>query len=143
MHAGAVYEVMTITTILPKPRRAARAESLGRTPRISRLMALAIRCEGLIRDGVVCHYAELASLAHVSRARITQLMNLLNLAPDLQECLLFLPPTLSGRDPLNEHQLRGIATSIDWPRQRLEFTALIRRQRLAETLDFRGHRSHQ
>ncbi len=45
----------------------------------------------LIREGVVTDYAELARLGHVTRARVTQIMNLLHLAPDIQETLLFLP----------------------------------------------------
>jgi len=48
-------------------------------PRISRLMALAIHFDGLIREGGVRDYApDLARLGGVSRARITQIMNLLN-----------------------------------------------------------------
>ena len=57
----------------------------GRLPRITRLMALAIRFEQLIRDGIVDDYAALARLGKVSRARVTQVMNLLLLAPDIQE----------------------------------------------------------
>ena len=62
----------------------------GRVPRIAKLMALAIRFDGLIRDGVVRDYAELARLGRVSRARLTQIMNLLMLPPDIQEEILFL-----------------------------------------------------
>ena len=65
------------------------AEAAARVPRVSRLMALAIRFDGLIRDGVVTDQAELARLGHVTRARLTQIMNLLNLAPDIQEEVLF------------------------------------------------------
>jgi len=54
----------------------------GRVPRVARLMALALRFEGLLRDGVVKDYAELARLGHVTRARVTQVMNLLHLAPE-------------------------------------------------------------
>ena len=68
----------------------------GRVPRISRLMALAIRFDELLSRGEVKDYAELARLGHVTRARATQIMNLLNLAPDIQEALLFLTPTESG-----------------------------------------------
>src|SRR5450631_3950087 len=50
-------------------------------PRIARLMALAIRLEGLVRDETVCDYAELAHLGRVTRARMTQIMKLLQLAP--------------------------------------------------------------
>ena len=67
----------------------------GRTPRISRLMALAIVFDELIRDGKARNYAELAKLGQVSRARIAQIVNLLNLAPDIQEALL-LAPAMSG-----------------------------------------------
>lgn len=54
----------------------------------------------------------------VTRARVTQIMNLLNLAPDIQEELLFLPRTLQGRDPIREHVLRPIAAVLDWRKQR-------------------------
>ena len=56
------------------------AEPVGRVPRISRLMALAIRMEGLVRTGRVKDYAELARLGGVSRARVSQVLNLRNLA---------------------------------------------------------------
>jgi len=91
---------------------------LGSVPRISRLMALAIRMQELVDDGEVTDYADLARLAHVSRARITQIMNLLLLAPDIQEEILFLPRTRSGRDPIREIMLRPIAAVLDWQKQR-------------------------
>lgn len=59
----------------------ARALPKGRVPRITRLMALAIKFDGYLRDGLVHDYAELARLGHVSRARITQIMDLTLLAP--------------------------------------------------------------
>jgi hypothetical protein len=81
-------------------------------------MALAIRFDGLIRDGVVTDQAELARLGHVTRARLTQIMNLLNLAPDIQEEVLFLPPTEKGRDPITERDGRPIAAERNWRKQR-------------------------
>ena len=90
----------------------------GRVPRIARLMALAIRMQRLIDSGEVRDYAELARLGHVTRARMTQIMNLLNLAPDIQEEILFLPPVESGRDPIRELQLRPITLVPDWRKQR-------------------------
>ena len=86
----------------------------GRVPRLARLMALAIHFDGLIRKGAVHDYADLARLGHVTRARATQIMNLLNLAPDIQEEILFLPRTTSGRDPISERQVRPIAATPDW-----------------------------
>ena len=90
----------------------------GRVPRVSRLMALAIRLDQLIRDGEVNDQAELARLGHVSRARLTQIFNLLSLAPDIQEALLFLPATVRGRDAITEKQLRPIAATPSWRKQR-------------------------
>jgi hypothetical protein len=52
-------------------------------------MALAIHFEDLIRQGVVTDYADLARLGHVTRARVTQIMNLRLLAPEIQEDILF------------------------------------------------------
>ncbi len=90
----------------------------GRVPRVARLMALAIRFDGLIREGVVADYAEIARLGHVTRARLTQIVNLLNLAPDIQEAILLLPPVEKGRDPITERELRPIAAVPDWQKQR-------------------------
>ena len=100
----------------------------GNVPRIARLMALAIRFDGLVRRGEVRDYADLARLGYVTRARITQIMNLLNLAPDIQEALLFLPRTLQGRDPIREKDIRPIAGVQHWSRQRAMWAQLIARQ---------------
>lgn len=61
---------------------------------------------------------ELAELGHVTRARVTQIMNLLHLAPDIQEALLHLPQVTEGRDAIAERYLRHIVAEIDWRRQR-------------------------
>ena len=49
----------------------------GRTPRVAKLMALAIRFDQLIQSGEVANRSELARLGHVSQPRVTQIMNLL------------------------------------------------------------------
>ena len=81
-------------------------------------MALALRFEKLVQSGAVTDYATLATLGHVSRARVTQIMNLLCLEPDIQEVILFLPKTESGRDPIILAQLLPIAALMDWRKQR-------------------------
>lgn len=95
----------------------------GRVPRLARLMALALRFQQLIDDGVVESQAEIARLSHVSRARVTQIMNMLHLAPDIQDAILHLPPTLSGRDPIREVHIKPIAKLVDWNEQRDEWRA--------------------
>ena len=71
-------------------------------PRIARLMVLAIRFDGLLRAEKFRDYAELARLGRVTRARMTQIMKLLDLSPDIQEQILFLP----NRKGLNERTSR-------------------------------------
>ena len=96
----------------------AKEQPKGNVPRISRLMALAIRFDWLINRGEVTDQADLARLGRVSRARVTQIMNLLQLAPDIQEEILYLPRTTAGRDPIHERMMRRIATVLDWKKQR-------------------------
>jgi hypothetical protein len=99
----------------PSPYRPAEP---GRVPRVSRLMALAIRCDALIREGVIESYTEIGRLGHVTRARVSQIMNLLNLAPDIQEAILHLPRTETGRSPIILARLQPIASTFDWRKQR-------------------------
>ncbi|MBP3954874.1 hypothetical protein J8F10_06205 [Gemmata sp. G18] len=105
----------------------------GRVPRVSRLLALALRFEDLIRCGEVTDHAELARLGHVTRARVSQIMALLHLAPDIQEALLFLPKVNRGRDPLVLKDVRPLAATPDWPRQRKMWRALLQRCVAART----------
>jgi DNA invertase Pin-like site-specific DNA recombinase len=98
------------------------AEPVGRVPRISRLMALAIRMEGLVRTGRVKDYAELARLGGVSRARVSQVLNLRNLAPPIQERLLFLEGAAGA---IHERALRRVAQSVNWEEQQRRFEELV------------------
>lgn len=128
-HAGPATGPVPITTtarfVVPRRGRAENASgdaqqpiSPGRVPRVARLMALAIRFDALVREGAVSTQAELAAVGHVTRARVTQIMNLLHLAPDLQEAILHLSAVRGGRDPITEHDLRPIAAEVDWDMQR-------------------------
>jgi len=97
----------------PKP-----VKPKGRLPRITRYMALAIYYEGLIREGHIHDYAEIATLGHVTRARVTQIMNLRLLAPDLQEQLLNVPRIEQGRDTICLRMFQTIALELSWKNQR-------------------------
>lgn len=94
--------------------------STPRIPRITRLMALAIKFQDMVDRGEVRDYADLARLGYVSRARLTQVMNLLLLAPDIQESLLC-GSVLAGQRPLRETQLRALTAMVDWHEQRREW----------------------
>lgn len=92
----------------PEPKRPLRA---------ARMLALAHRLQAMIEAGEVEDRASLARRLGFSRARITQLLDLLLLAPDIQEELLFteVPP---GRDPVTEHDLRKVVRAPLWDEQR-------------------------
>jgi hypothetical protein len=108
-----------LDTTAPPP-----AVPAGRVPRVAKLMALAIRFDGLLRDGVVADQSELARLARVTQPRMTQILNLLHLAPDLQEQVLFLPPVVAGKDRTHERMLRPLCGEVEWERQRILWQAL-------------------
>jgi len=103
-----------------RQRKERKAESLPRIPRITRLMALAIKFQDMVDSGKVRDYADLARLGYVTRARLTQIMNLLLLAPDIQETLLQAGSRSSVREVPAERQLRAVTSAAEWSTQRAE-----------------------
>ena len=101
----------------PRPRT-------GQLPRLSRLMAIAIHFDHALASGRLRSQADLARAGQVTRARLSQIMNLCNLAPDLQEELLFLKSFFNGRAPITERQIRPIAAEPNWEKQRWRFKKL-------------------
>jgi len=110
-------------TIADQPRPTEQVEP-GRIPRISRLMALAVRFDRLVHEGNVADLSELARLAHVTQPRMTQIMNLNHLAPDIQEELLSLLKVTSGRDSIHEKLLRPLTALPNWQTQRRKWPSL-------------------
>jgi hypothetical protein len=102
------------------------ATPVGRVPRVAKLMALAIRFDDLLRTGKVRDMSELARLAHVTQPRMTQIINLLHLAPDIQEGVLYLPNVTEGRDPITERDMRSVCSEERWREQRKSWTTLNR-----------------
>ncbi len=90
----------------------------ARPARIAVQMAMAHRIEGMVRNGEVRDYAAAAEVAQVTRARVSQLVNLLLLAPDIQEQLLLMTRPRSGRELIGENGLRAVALEPDWSAQR-------------------------
>jgi hypothetical protein len=105
----------------------------GRVPRVARVMAMAIQFDDLLRRGVVSNTIELARLAKVTQPRITQVMNMIHLAPDIQEELLFLSLVSEGRDPINEKHLRRICRLPCFASQRRAWAKLKRAQMVERT----------
>lgn len=78
---------------------------------------MTIHFDGLMQSGAVANYAELARLGNVTRARVTQIMNLLMLAPEIQEELLFLPRLEQGRGEVCLRDLQRVASVVAWRQQ--------------------------
>ena len=98
--------------------------TVGRLPRLARIMALAIHFERLLARGAISSQADLARAGQVSCARATQILDLTNLAPDIQEQLLHLPVYKTGRAPMTERQIRHISLEPNWEEQRKLFERL-------------------
>lgn len=106
----------------PRPRRAPRPpgerKGRGRLPHITVQLARAHRLQKLLDEGQVKSRRELAKLAGVTPARVTQLLDLLFLAPDIQEEVLLFPRTTRRRDSITERDARLVAGATAWPEQR-------------------------
>jgi len=102
--------------------RGTRVPASPPLPRISRLLALALKMEEMIQAGTVKKYSDLAHLGQVSAARITQLMNLLHLAPDIQEQILS-PDT--PMIELRESAVRKLSSVVLWDDQRVRWQELL------------------
>lgn len=89
-----------------------------RIPRITRLMALAIKFQSMVDRGEVRDYADLVRLGYVTRARLTQIMNLLLLAPDIQEAILDSSSAWRRNSTITERDLRSVSRIINWSDQR-------------------------
>ncbi len=87
-------------------------------------MALAIKFDGLLRDGTISNLTELAELSQVTQPRMTQIMNLLHLSPSIQEEILFLPEIERGRDLITERDLRPLVQLVSWKDQWEAWTSL-------------------
>src|SRR5215472_13829816 len=104
--------------------------SAGRLPQITRVLALAVHFDEMIRKGDAKDYADIGRLTCLCRERVSQIMRLNYLAPDIQVELLYLPPVSSNRYPISEVAVRKIANLLSWDDQRREWTALKQRHRL-------------
>jgi hypothetical protein len=128
LHERSRRRVETIKVGIKKRKRRsepASAVTLEPVPRIARLMALALKFEAMLQDGLVPDYASLASLGRVTPPRITQIMNLCNLAPDIQEQILFLNWETAQRRRICERAVRRLSGILLWSEQRTKWLAML------------------
>jgi hypothetical protein len=115
--------------------------TLVRLPRITKMMALAIRLDYLIKSGQVTDQAELARVGHVSQARLTQIMDLNLLAPDIQEEILGMSSCQTGTEHLGERDLRPLVSMPCWRKQR-QMWQFLQSQKALSSLDHVESKAH-
>ncbi len=110
-----IYRTVTAVEVAVRPK----------IQRITRLMALAVRFDEMIRSGEANDMIDLARRAKVSQPRMSQIMALNLLAPDIQHALLTLPPQGKGKPFLHEKRLRPVTAIVDWSDQRTAWADLV------------------
>ena len=88
-----------------------------RPARVAQMLALAHRLEAAIERGDYRDRADVARQLGFTRARVTQLLDLTLLAPDIQEQILNLE-AIDGREPLTERGIREVVAQTSWTEQR-------------------------
>ena len=106
------------TPPLPKP------EPVRRPAKVAQQLALAHHLQAAIERGLVADQAALARKLGLTRARVTQLFDLLMLAADLQEQVLALE-AVDGAEPMAERTLRAVAHAGTWAEQRAAWRELV------------------
>ncbi|MCA2978088.1 MAG: hypothetical protein INH37_07375 [Myxococcaceae bacterium] len=87
------------------------------------MLALAHHLQRTIDQGLVADRAAVARKLGLTRARVTQLLDLLLLAPRIQEAVLTLE-AVDGVEPLCERKLRSVVSTASWDQQRVRFAEL-------------------
>ena len=109
---------VTFTEDAPPPK----PEPVRRPAKVARMLALAHHIQNAIDRGVVADRAAVARKLGFTRARITQLLDLVLLAPDIQARVLELE-AIDGVEPMSERALRAVAHAGAWEAQRLRYSA--------------------
>ena len=100
----------------PQPPQAAREPRLNMP--IARRLALAHRIEAMVQRGAFDGYADAARRMGLTPARVTQIVDLVLLAPDIQAAVL-----LGLVEPRDRH-LRAVGRHALWTDQRRVFASL-------------------
>ena len=103
----------------------------GRLPRVTQVLALAIQFQDMIQRSEARDYADLARLGCITRERMSQIMELIWLAPDIQQEILEFPTSKTWRFPISEVAVRRVAEHLVWEDQREAWCNLKQNNHLA------------
>lgn len=93
-------------------------------PRVQTLLKTAKKLQNILDTQQGVCRRKLADELDVSKARITQILNLLNFAPEIQDYILSMPP-VDGRAPISERALRPLTLITNHKKQIKAFKKLI------------------
>ena len=109
-----------VVTALPPLRGNPKPPREPKTPRVVELLRKAIEWQPLLASGEIANQADIARREGITRARVTQVMGMLRLAPEIHEHIQSMPET-HRRPPVTERTLRPIGTITDYRDQLREF----------------------
>jgi len=113
-----------VVSAVPPPRGKPKPPKVPRTPRVVEFLRKALEWQALLESGEAKNQADIARREGISRVRVTQVMRLLRLAPEIQQHVLALPETIR-RQVISERALRPIAHLEDVTDQKARFQELI------------------
>lgn len=111
-------------TMLPVTRQEIDEERANRPTSAAVLLATAHRLDDLLRSGQAATLAELARTVGVTVPRVSQILSLLLLAPDIQEAILHQRGAVDQKLVPSERELRRIAAEAEWTGQRRTWRSL-------------------
>ena len=94
-----------------------------KTPRVVELLRKAVEWKALLESGKVASQVDIARQEGITRARVTQVMGMLRLAPEIQQQILSMPE-IARRPPVTERSLRPVRAINDRHDQLREFQKL-------------------
>ena len=113
-----------VVSAVPPRRGKPKSPKDPKTPRVVELLRKAIEWQALLESGEAANQAEIAGREGITRARVTQVMGMLRLAPEIQQHILFLPDMVR-RPAITERALRPIAKLGDRREQLAALSELV------------------
>jgi len=112
-----------VVSALPDPRGKPKPPKRPKTPRVVELLQTALEWQRQLDAGEMETQAAIARREGITRARVTQIMALLRLAPEIQEHILAMPESV-GRPAISERALRPVVQMEDPTGQTARFQEL-------------------
>ena len=115
-----------VVSAVPPWRSKPTPPKVPTTPRVVELLRKAIEWQALLESGEATSQAEVACREGLTRARVTQVMGLLRLAPEIQQHILSMLDIV-GRPSITERALRRVSRLEQLGAQRQAFQQLVGR----------------